>query len=454
MKRRMLWGCVLAAIVSLAFAVAPPTMGADKATLNVFAAASLSDAFTEIGHDLEKQRPGLTVRMNFAGSQQLALQIEQGASADVFASADERWMSYAQDHGRVDGESSIFARNRLVVIVPKTNPARISKPPGSLAPRHQAGDRGRRRARSGATAGTVLKNLSEDPACGDDFAVQVLRNVVSEEENVKSVVGKVQLGEADAGMVYRSDVTPAIARYVKLFEIPERANVIASYPIAPIKGREERRGGEGVHRPGDVRPGAEGAREPRADAGGGGHDAVAPCARGSEVTGEARRRAGSGGADSSRGRDRWSPPSWRRRRSDSLRSGQFLSSAARRISPTGLSAPPGPARRRASGHVTAARPRSRPSPRFWSGHGVEAGTLDGVLRAGPSASHDAQRTRRRVPLPALDAGMTVGGRTLGAAFDLAAAFRHGLLRHDPNLVAVARARARGAPCRRAAAACR
>jgi molybdate transport system substrate-binding protein len=234
MKRRMLWGCVLAAIVSLAFAVAPPTMGADKATLNVFAAASLSDAFTEIGHDLEKQRPGLTVRMNFAGSQQLALQIEQGASADVFASADERWMSYAQDHGRVDGESSIFARNRLVVIVPKTNPARISK----LKDLSRRGTKLVIAADAvpvGRYSRTVLKNLSKDPAYGDDFAVQVLRNVVSEEENVKSVVGKVQLGEADAGMVYRSDVTPAIARYVKLFEIPERANVIASYPIAPIK---------------------------------------------------------------------------------------------------------------------------------------------------------------------------------------------------------------------------
>jgi molybdate transport system substrate-binding protein len=234
MKRRMLWGCVVAAIVSLGFARVPPTLGADKATLNVFAAASLADAFTEIGHNLEKQRPGLTVRMNFAGSQALALQIEQGAAADVFASADERWMSYARDHGLVDGDASIFARNRLVVIVPKTNPARISK----LKDLSRRGTKlviGADAVPVGRYSRTVLKNLSKDPAYGDDFATQVLRNVVSEEENVKSVVGKVQLGEADAGMVYRSDVTPAISRYVKVFEIPERANVVASYPIAPVK---------------------------------------------------------------------------------------------------------------------------------------------------------------------------------------------------------------------------
>ena len=234
MMRRVTRGCVIAGIVALVFLGAPPTRAANKATLTVFAAASLSDAFTEIGHTLEKQRPGLTVRMNFAGSQQLALQIEQGAAADVFASADERWMSYAKDHGLVDGESSIFARNRLVVIVPKTNPARISKIK-DLSRRGTKLVIGADAVPVGRYSRIVLKNLSKDPSYGDDFASQTLRNVVSEEENVKSVVVKVQLGEADAGMVYRSDVTPAISRYVKVFEIPDAANIIASYPIAMVK---------------------------------------------------------------------------------------------------------------------------------------------------------------------------------------------------------------------------
>ena len=93
--------------------------------ITVFAAASLTEAFGEIGRTLERRHPGMTVQFNFAGSQQLALQMEQGAPADVFASADQRWMDYATDKGLIEGEAPVFARNRLVVIVPKTNPARI-----------------------------------------------------------------------------------------------------------------------------------------------------------------------------------------------------------------------------------------------------------------------------------------------------------------------------------------
>src|SRR5882762_10399464 len=101
---------VLAAAASSA---APAGPGPGRTTLEVFAAASLSEAFTEVGHQLEQQRPGLVVRLNFAGSQQLATQIEQGASADVFASADERWMAYARERGFLSGEPVTFARNRM-----------------------------------------------------------------------------------------------------------------------------------------------------------------------------------------------------------------------------------------------------------------------------------------------------------------------------------------------------
>jgi molybdate transport system substrate-binding protein len=205
------------------------------APLRVFAAASLSEAFGEIGGMLERQRPGLVVRFNFAGSQQLAAQIEQGAAADVFASADERWMKYASERGLLTGDPLVFARNRLVVIVPKTNPARI----------HRLQDlaRGGVKLVIGADAVPVgrygriaIRNLARDSAFGDEFATRTLRNVVSEEENVKAVVAKVQLGEADAGIVYRSDVTPAVSRYIRVFEIPGSANVVASYPIALVRG--------------------------------------------------------------------------------------------------------------------------------------------------------------------------------------------------------------------------
>jgi molybdate transport system substrate-binding protein len=213
-----------------------PSRGASDAskTLNVFAAASLSDAFSELGHMLEQRQPGVRVRFNFAGSQQLVAQLEQGAAADVFASADERWMSYAKDHGLVSGEPSMFVRNRLVVIVPKPNPARISR----LEDLAKGGIKLVLAADAvpvGHYSRVVLKNLSRTEGFAPDFAPRVMKNVVSEEDNVKSVVTKVQLGEADAGIVYRSDISPAVARYVRVFEIPEAANVIATYPIAMLK---------------------------------------------------------------------------------------------------------------------------------------------------------------------------------------------------------------------------
>ena len=217
---------------------AQPAAASAPRTLDVFAAASLSEAFTEIGRRFERQHPGLAVRFNFAGSQQLATQIEHGAAADVFASADERSMSHVRESGLLSGKTSVFARNRLVVILPATNPARIRR----LQDIARGGIKlvvGADAVPVGRYSRTVLRNLSRDPAFGADFAARVLRNVVSGEENVKSVVGKVQLGEADAGIVYRSDVTLGVARFLRVIEIPESANVFASYPISLVKGAKE-----------------------------------------------------------------------------------------------------------------------------------------------------------------------------------------------------------------------
>src|SRR5262249_31400652 len=96
-------------------------------TLTVFAAASLDQAFRDLGREMERRQPGLMVRFNFAGSQQLATQLEEGAPADVFASADERWMERVRSLDLVQGDPVPFARNRLVVIVPRSNPGRIDK---------------------------------------------------------------------------------------------------------------------------------------------------------------------------------------------------------------------------------------------------------------------------------------------------------------------------------------
>lgn len=225
----------MAAALLLLAVLAAPGSGAPRGgrELHVFAAASLAGAFRDIAERYQAEHAGTVVRLNLAGSQQLAMQLEQGATADVFASADARWMDHVRERGLVAGEPVPFAGNRLVVIVPATNPARIRR----LADLARPGVKlvlGVDAVPVGRYARIALRQLAREPGFGADFAARALRNVVSEEENVKSVVGKVQLGEADAGVVYRSDATGAVARDVRVLELPESANVRADYPIAVL----------------------------------------------------------------------------------------------------------------------------------------------------------------------------------------------------------------------------
>lgn len=230
------------ALLGVVIAIGMPSPAAaalaEKPTLTVFAAASLTDAFHELGRELERTQPGLRVRFNFAGSQLLAAQIEQGAEADVFAAADERWMSYLAERNFLDGEPRTFAFNRLVVVVPRANPARIRKLQ-DLARRGVKLVLGAQSVPVGAYSREAIRRLSEQPDFPPDYGKNVLANLASEEENVKSVVSKVQLGEADAGFVYRSDVNAAVARYVRMFELPAAANVTASYPIGLLRGSRQ-----------------------------------------------------------------------------------------------------------------------------------------------------------------------------------------------------------------------
>lgn len=201
-------------------------------TLTVFAAASLQDAFTALGDSLEHAHPGLKVSFDFSGSQTLAFQIQQGAPADVFASADDRWMTAVKDSGRVRGEPRIFAHNALVVIVPASNPGHITELADLARPALKlvlAADA----VPAGKYARVALANLSKLPGYGATFAEHVLANLVSNEENVKSVLAKVRLGEADAGIVYGSDVAQGAADLLTL-GIPPGANVVADYPIAVL----------------------------------------------------------------------------------------------------------------------------------------------------------------------------------------------------------------------------
>ena len=214
----------------------PHAVGAGPAnSITVFAAASLTEAFTVIGKVLEERTPGARVAFNFAGSQQLALAIEQGAPADVFASADQRSMGYLQQRRLILGTPQEFVRNRLVIVIPRANPGKIlalqdlARPGVKLVIAADA-------VPAGHYAREALAKLNRAPGLGRDYDQRVLRNVVSEEDNVKVVLAKVQLAEADAGVVYRSDVTLMVSDKVTALDIPEPYNVIASYPMALVKG--------------------------------------------------------------------------------------------------------------------------------------------------------------------------------------------------------------------------
>jgi molybdate transport system substrate-binding protein len=216
-------------------ALALPSLLAAQQTLTVFAAASLTDAFTAIGKGFETAHPGVTVRFNFAGSQVLATQLEQGAKGDIFASADQRWMQYAVERKLIASTPEVFARNRLAVVIPKSNPGYIEKLQDLARPGVKLVLAGAQ-VPVGAYSREALKRLAARAGFPRDYDRRVLQNLVSEEENVKAVVAKVQLREADAGIAYVTDVTPAIASQVTLLEIPDPENPIAEYPIAATAG--------------------------------------------------------------------------------------------------------------------------------------------------------------------------------------------------------------------------
>jgi molybdate transport system substrate-binding protein len=200
--------------------------------LIVFAAASLTEPFTEIGKRLELSHPGLKVVYNSGGSPALRTQMEQGAHADVFASADTAQMEQAKQSGVIQGESPVFVRNRLIVVVPKANPGKVAEFRDLAKPGLKL-DLANAKVPVGNYSRQAISKASAD--YGADFEKQTLANIVSEEDNVKQVVTKVQLGEADAGIVYVSDVTPKISKDVQTVPLPDAYNQIATYPIALTK---------------------------------------------------------------------------------------------------------------------------------------------------------------------------------------------------------------------------
>jgi len=193
----------------------------DKTTITVFAAASLKGTFTEIGKQFEAEHQGVTVRFNFGGSADLEAQLQQGAKADVFASADTANMLKAIADEVVESKPENFASNSLEIATPPDNPAKIRSLDDLARPSVK-----------------VVLCAAEVPCGAVAHDVEQRSGVdikpVSEEQSVTDVLGKVTSGEADAGLVYVTDVKAAGDK-VHGIPIPESYGVPTTYPIATLK---------------------------------------------------------------------------------------------------------------------------------------------------------------------------------------------------------------------------
>ncbi len=225
------FGAVVAVAGCGSSSSASSSSGAGRAKLTVFAAASLSTVFPRIAADFQKTHAGAQFAFDFAGTDTLTAQIEQGAPADVFAGASNKYGAELSGKGLIDTPQP-FATNRLVVIVPAANPAHIV----SLSDLAKPGVKlviGDATVPIGTYTRTVLANLNATLGAG--YSAKVLKNVVSDALQVTSVVSSVELGEADAGFVYVTDARSAGDK-VRVIALPTAAQATAAYPIAAVKG--------------------------------------------------------------------------------------------------------------------------------------------------------------------------------------------------------------------------
>jgi molybdate transport system substrate-binding protein len=190
--------------------------------ITVLAAASLTESFQRIGKDFQAAHPGTTVTFSFAGSSQLAQQITSGAPADVFASADPATMKTVTDAGDATGVPVVFVRNQLVIAVPKGNPKGIRALTDLTGP--------------GLKVALCAKQVPCGAAAHTALDVSGVKlTPATEEQDVKSALSKVRLGEVDAALVYRTDARSA-AGDVDGIEFPESAKAINDYPIVALEG--------------------------------------------------------------------------------------------------------------------------------------------------------------------------------------------------------------------------
>ena len=204
--------------------------------LTVYAASSLTAAFKDLAAAYQATTPSVTITLSFDASSALRAQIEQGAPADVFASADTANPAALANAGLTAGAPASFARNTLTVIVPTGASSAIASPVDLAKP-------GLRIIAAGDAvpitryANQLLANLAKQPGYPADFAARVVANIASREDNVKAVVAKIELGEGDAAIVYVTDAKASAK--LRTVEVPAAANVPATYAGVVVKASRQ-----------------------------------------------------------------------------------------------------------------------------------------------------------------------------------------------------------------------
>ncbi len=218
---------VLIVTVLLTACVAEPE---SETSITVYAAASLRDAFEELAAAFTEER-GVEIVLSFDASSALRAQIEEGAPADVFASADLANAQALVDAGLTDGAGRVFARNALAIVVPSDNPAGIDAWGGIAQPGIRviaAGDD----VPITRYATELVANLAAQPDAPPGFADAYAANVVSREDNVRAILAKVEVGEADAAIVYETDAR--LSPDVTEIDVPDGAQVVTEYAVATL----------------------------------------------------------------------------------------------------------------------------------------------------------------------------------------------------------------------------
>jgi len=229
-KRAFIWCILILAIIFAQGCGSDSKEEKNQVELTIFAASSLTESFTEIGQAFEKNHPGVRVKFNFAGSQVLFSQIQNGALADIFAPAGDKYMQQAMKQGLVKSHQP-YAGNRMVLAVPAANPQNIKDLKSLTKPCKIV------MAEQEVPAGKYTLDVLDhcQALWGREYKNNVLANVISYEPNVKQVIAKILMCEADAGFVYYSDAVEEERRgKLKIIKIPDHLNMKVTYSIGIV----------------------------------------------------------------------------------------------------------------------------------------------------------------------------------------------------------------------------